>query len=676
MGVINTNVIGYKLVANGTILDIYKDEDITVSNNITGIFDIGTLPADFSRTILVPGTQKNNLFFEHVYDISIVNPYLFSTNQKVPAYLDFDGIYLVSGYIQLNKVNVKEDIGIESYEVSLYGTVSSFARDINRYYLNDLTSLAKFNHTASIENISGSWHGGLFSGSIVYPLAEYGKKLEYTSGDLFNGMDDNEGALQVQDFKPAIRVKEVWDAIFETFGYTYSSSFFEQDFIKDMYMVCNYSLQYPIFSNITLEKYGTVKISAISGSTTTNVSLGSAGTITQFPWSNVQSDPQGFIGANSSYNLPITSSLRGALKLNLQVSGSKIGAPALYLKYWPTGSSSATAGTTALVNFNQYFYDWSQAMYSNNPAGGVNENVSITTEFNTSILNPGSYYFGIEWLNQYNSPYNNIALKLDPNGKPESYLQITEVANGADRRIMDIPANMPYGTQGIRLMDFIKGLQKKFNLIIYPNKTKPNEMIVETFNDWYNKGKVKDFNRYMNLNKSIEVIPANNFAVNKVTFTDKQDTDYVSVQFQRGTNRTYGASYYNDTQNFYSQGELKVETTFAADPLVKIAGTGVSGSISGYNPTPESYPYYMGAYGQNSPYNACTNTTYFPITVYADTCNVYDVGRFYSDNLLTVPYNGNYNYWKIVGPCTGGSYFSIFVDYQGYVGTMQECGGV
>jgi len=677
MGVINTNLIGYKLVANGTILDIYKDEDIVVSNNITGIFDIGTLPADFSRTILIPGTKKNNAFFEHVYDISVVNPYLFSTNQKVPAYLDFDGIYLVSGYIQLNKVNVKENIGIESYEVSLYGTVSSFARDINRFYLNDLSSLTKFNHTASMANISSSWHNGLFSGSIVYPLADYGKGLEYTSGDKYNGMDDPSGSLQVQDFKPAIRVKEVWDSVFETFGYTYSSSFFEQDWIKDMYMVCNYSLRYPIFTNITLENYGTVKLSAISGSGTTNVSLGSAGTITQFPFSNVLSDPQGFIGTNTSYNLPITSSLRGVVKLNIQVSGSKIGAPNLNLRYWETGSSPSSGGSTTLYNINDYFYEWSQAQYANNPNGGVKENVLVSTEFNTTVLAPGSYYFGLEWSNQYNSPYNTIALTLDPTGKPDSFFQITEVSNGADNRIMDIPSNMPFGTQGIRIIDFIKGLQKKFNLIIYPNKTKPNEMIVETFNEWYNKGQVRDFNRYMNLNKSIEVIPANNFAVNKVTFTDRQDTDYVSVQFQRATNRTYGASYYNDTQNFYSQGELKVETTFASNPLVKIAGTGVSGSISGYNPpAPESYPYYMGAYGQYSPSLACSETTYFPITVFANTCQIYDVGRFYSDSLLTIPYNGNYLNWKIVGPCTGGTYYSVQVDYQGYVSNVRECGGV
>jgi hypothetical protein len=34
------------------------------------------------------------------------NQILFNTNQVVEAYLDFDGFYLVNGYLQLNKVNV------------------------------------------------------------------------------------------------------------------------------------------------------------------------------------------------------------------------------------------------------------------------------------------------------------------------------------------------------------------------------------------------------------------------------------------------------------------------------------------------------------------------------------------------------------------------------------------
>ena len=57
-------------------LDTFSDEQILVSDNVTGLFDLGILPSDFTRQISIPGTKKNNAFFQHVYDIAVENPYL------------------------------------------------------------------------------------------------------------------------------------------------------------------------------------------------------------------------------------------------------------------------------------------------------------------------------------------------------------------------------------------------------------------------------------------------------------------------------------------------------------------------------------------------------------------------------------------------------------------------
>jgi len=151
-----------------------------LSDNVTGLFDLGIIPADFTRQITLPGSKKNNAFFEHVYDISVQSPDTFATNVKVSCYLDFGGILLSQGYLQLNKVNVYANKFIDSYEVTIFGAISSFARQINRSYLNDLTSLSSYNHTSSIAAITSSWSGSLFNGDIVYPLAEYGQKIRYS----------------------------------------------------------------------------------------------------------------------------------------------------------------------------------------------------------------------------------------------------------------------------------------------------------------------------------------------------------------------------------------------------------------------------------------------------------------------------------------------------------------
>jgi hypothetical protein len=130
-----------------------------------------------------------------------------------------------------------------------------------------------------------------------------------------------------------------------------------------------------------------------------------------------------------------------------------------------------------------------------------------------------------------------------------------------------------------------------FNLVIYPNKTKPNQFIVETFNEWDYKGEVKDFNQFINLDEKIGVTPANNFAVNNLNFGDTLDGDYISQQFAKGANREYSKIYYTDTTNFFSQGTFEVKTTFASGPLLRMAGTGLSGSVSGITPSFSCYNY-------------------------------------------------------------------------------------
>jgi hypothetical protein len=643
MGIISTQAFTFRLIANGQQLDLFQDEDILLSNNVTGLFDIGVLPSDFTRQITIPGTKVNNAFFEHVYDISIDNPFLFATNIKVPAYFDFDSIYLSQGYLQLNKVNVRANKFIESYEVTIYGTLSSFGRDINRKFLTDLTSLSEYNHTASFDNITASWDGNLFNGDIVYPMADYGSAYQYTNGNLeLFGIDDQDGALTVQNYKPAIRIKPVMDAIFAEAGYTYSSSFMNEAFIDDIYMVCNYGLKYPEFSGIDLETYGKIKIGAISGSGMTDITLAS-GSWTTLPWYNELSDPQNFY-TNGAYRVEQRTNLKGVLNININVSGSANNMPGTLsangtwqLRMLETGSSTAY-GTTAIPAYINFFDQLQQSRGA--ITVGINTTYELGTEFNLNSIPVGNYYFQIRQSPNYPSSVAALPLvTLDPQASTKSFLEIRQVNSAADGRVMDIPSNMPYGTTGIKQIDFITGLQKKFNLVIYPNKTKANEFIIETFNNWYKKGEIRDFNKYINLDETIEVISANNLAVNKLNFLDTLDTDYISQQFSKAANREYGKSYYIDTTNFYSQGEFNVKTTFASDPLVRIVGTGLSGSVSGINPVVTEY--FAGNCKFSSAKDSlATCTSYTSFDVYTDTGNITSGLIAYADLYGATPITG------------------------------------
>ena len=461
----------FRLVCNGVQLDTFQDEEITVSDNVTGLFDVGELPSDFTRQIMLPGTKKNNAFFEHVYDISVVNPYLWKTNTKVEAYFDFDGIYVSQGYLQLNSINVLENKGIESYEVTIFGLLSSFARDINKNFLTDLSTLSQYNHTSSYYAIKNSWsgsNGGIFDGDIVYPMIDYGKNIRFQ--EAFNkdtdGIDSLFNPLSVQDFKPAIRVKKVFDAVFEEYGYTYESTFMSESFWDDVYMVCDNGLQtpfYPGFGDNGLDTFGHVTITSISGSTITNMTPNS---LIQYPATNIEFDPNNVLSLENRgsgdalfYNSLKNSIYEGNVKLSFKVDGTA-GVPQfqLYLAYG-TGSGDNVSVPFAFDNINTILRE------GNSQNSSTGEKVYTADErwiLQTQLVEDG-FWPQIRYT-QYNG--TDFQVDINPPDSPQSEFKVTNVLQAADFRIMDIPSNMPFGENGVKLVDFIKGIQKKYNLVI------------------------------------------------------------------------------------------------------------------------------------------------------------------------------------------------------------------
>jgi len=583
MSLFTTQGYRYQLVAgNNVILDTFQDESIKVSNNITELFDIGAVPGTFTRTITLPGTKKNNAFFEEYYDISVYDPDTFNANQKVAAYLDFGAVYLVNGYLQLTKVNVYENKFVDSYEVNIFGAISNFSIEANRLYLDELDNLSVYNHTSSYEAITGSWDGQLFNGDIVYPMADYGKRLQFSTQE-FIGIDDNEDALTVADYKPALRLKAIWDGIFEKVGFSYTGSFFNQSWLDDTYVILNRKGRYPIYNYANIETLGTGKVAAITGSAD-NYAL-SNNTITNFPLNSIVYDSNNSftVGNPIRYTTPISSSRYSAnIQLSYRVTNNGANTqsqyPVWYLYYYDDNGNQINAQTLATIN------DYTERVALGRTTT-VTENFTVNQFVNIPQINSGSVNFKVLYQ-AYTlaggggiAATPNFSVVLNPtSGKDYCSLEITQARQAADYRVLDIPSNMPFGINGIKLVEFIRAVQKKFNLVIYEDRTTPNQMVVESFNEWYKKGQVQDFNQYINLNEKIEFIPANSLAVNKVNFTDKLDADYVSKVFQQTNNRTYGQAFFLDTGSYFSQGEFKVETSFGSGPIFQLPLTVASGS--------------------------------------------------------------------------------------------------
>ena len=381
----------FKLIARGTELDLFQDETIFLSNNVTGLFDIGKLPSDFTRQITLPGTKKNNEFFQHVYDISIDEPYLFKTNEKVIAQFDFDGFYVSQGYMQLEKVNLKENKYVESYEVSVFGLLSSFKRDLQSLTLNEVGEFDKYNHMFSMGNIlnslSGSSYGGqpnpsfansIFTssidghnlgGEIVYCLTDSGKQLAYQSvlGNNTRGINfarqTNQGFdggdIVAQDFKPAMRLDKVIDAIFDETEYTYESTFLSESRFDNTYILLDRGLKYPIIDGLDLETYGQIEVGPISGSGVENTL--SAGVTSSLLFTNVYDDPSFSVSdANGTYT-PFfgtanvgTSVADMEITLNFKITGSSSPSSAPELTLYMQNNAGGQPSIYPLKYINDY----------------------------------------------------------------------------------------------------------------------------------------------------------------------------------------------------------------------------------------------------------------------------------------------------------------------------------
>ena len=599
----------FKLIARGVELDLFQDETIFLSNNVTGLFDIGLLPSDFTRQITIPGTRKNNEFFQHVYDIAVDEPFLFKTNTKVIAQFDFDGFYVSQGYIQLNKVNIKENKYIDSYEVSIYGLLSSFKKDLQNITLTQLSTLDNYDHIFSIGNIVNSWSGSAYDGSanalwpessiftssvdghslggeVVYCLQDAGKQIAYQSALPNNllGIDNVEGfagstaggQIKAQNYKPAMRLDIIVDAIFDEIGYTYESTFLSESRFDNTYVLLDRGLRFPVIDGVDLETYGQIEVGPVSGS---SAPLNLLNNITSsLGFTNVYFDPSNsIIDAEGTYSpfwgsaIVNSSPTDSEVTLNILVSSSTDPATAYPTLYINPADSGVVTNGIELTFINEVIRrDFQQS-------GGEKE-YTLTQELPIGM----SFSSGSETnfvIGYTTTGIGSLSVTIGAGANTESRIKIKSLNQLGELLPISMADNMPFATNGITLLDFMASIQKKFNLQIYPSKTKPRHFIIQTFNDWYKQGKVKNFDTFVDLNQKISVTPANNLGVREVEFGDKLDIDFLSQNFNKSNNREFGKSYFRDTQNFFSEGKLQVESGLSSSPLRYVAGSGITGSL-------------------------------------------------------------------------------------------------
>ena len=271
--------------------DLEIDNNIPLRLDISAVqnTDIGKSYGIGSQTFVLPGTKANNQFFQHAYDVGAEDvPAMYN---DVEAYILLDGENVLEGRMHLMEIMTDDD-GAISYRVQIEDTSINFVTALDNKLISD-ADFSAYNHTYTVPALTGSWLDNsdsnvFLSGSIFYPLCDYGTDQRVAYPDQprvqLNGINANDinlkgtfdsaySGLQPSQFLPAIRVRELFDVIFDQAGFSYTSSLINGSDFDDLYVLPKaQDANGPVPSGATdvntMDAYVSSSSATISGSTT------------------------------------------------------------------------------------------------------------------------------------------------------------------------------------------------------------------------------------------------------------------------------------------------------------------------------------------------------------------------------------------------------------------------
>ena len=541
-----------RLYSNGTDLDL-GEFATTLTFSIADIREPDKRNASFSKTLTLPGTKANNLFFENMFEVDVVTQ-TFNPNLKATTVLSVDGVTQFKGALKLRQVNYLVG-GKVTYDCNLIGNLSDFIQTLGNLKLRDL-DLSAYDHTYSQANIEASWTPTLGTG-YVYPMINYGD-----SSDLER--------WYVRYFRPAPFVKTVLDKIASEAGYTYASTFFNTTLFKSLIIPNSLDLIKQSGAQITAGQFAAGRTTEqVIGYTMTDQADPVVLNITTVQSNNDSTAP--YFDNDGNYNIVTYKHIpnynttgvyffEAELEGTFVVPASGSGAEEIGI-YGVVEIVEEYLGVVTQLNSQQFF----TSIIPVSSAGGsfsATASVSFTTD-TIQILSGHSYYTRVyAYANAFNPSFTPSAVTTN--------LHLTDITfrNTSVNTSINIGGTMTLsaGLPDMLQKDFVMGLVKMFNLYIEPDKDDETLLNIEPRDTYYNSTQV-DWSAKLATEKDLEIQPMGLLNFKRLSCSYKPDDDFYNKSYKNEYARVYG-DYQADIDNDFVNGEYKVETNFAATPLV------------------------------------------------------------------------------------------------------------
>jgi len=541
-------------------LDLFEDEQVSLTQTIQDIRDIEKVFTDFSKSFSLPASSKNNLLFRHYYrtDIeeNLIADSIFNANTKLRAILELNYKNFRNGYIVLNGVKLKNNQP-ESYNITFFGETVTLKDKIKDRKLSEL-DFSQFDHSYNVSTVKQGLQSfvNVLNGEatnkahVIYPLISHTDRFIYdssnggvltsqerssTTRNLYasgsqttqNENQPNERlgstmGFTFNDLKPALRVIDIIDVIAQdpTIGLKFSDDFFkETGMFGDLYMWLH-------------RNKGEIGVTPSNESNVSNIILNkiqsftaTQGTVNEFfsilPTSNFAPTFDGgifrFVTQRLESRIGVIESMQINWKITPQTSNKKFTAK---LRKAGTGEiiTAATYQQTGFIRLQHLFEgdpDFTQPLMQHNV-----EFVIETTETSLNLTYELSFTRVAE--GQSNNADNFTATVLAGIVEPDSLVETIFVQN-----------NIP----DISILEFLTGLFKTFNLTAFIESDLASDdygdVVVKTLDSFYAGGTNRDITEFVDVTQS-----ESNFSV---PFND--------IEFKFADPKTFGAFYFEKLNN-------------------------------------------------------------------------------------------------------------------------------
>jgi len=572
------------MTGNSIILRVIKDSltyDLQVDSNVPLRLDMSTLESQEigklfsvgSQTFNIAGTKDSNKFFEFAFnpgtDDSVA---MYNT---LPVSVLLNGDVVLEGQIQLLEAISSED-GYVSYTVQVIDTPITLESQLQSKLIKD-ANWSAYDHVLTSQSIVDSWSDNLLSGSVYYPVAHYGfpdgESASYAAIALGNSQS-SDGTIsnpltpmQLQQFLPAVKVKDTLDVIFDQAGFRYTGSFTETNDFNQLYILNkpNEGLG-PVVSGSTEATFTALTDFAAIQSYTIQTS---SAQYRRVPYITEQLDP-------SNAYTPVcnrTSPASNGSKYTAQATGEHTFNCNLSA-FNPTFGTAATAtikislmkgslpcGGTGGGSGTQVATD---EISLSNTYGLATFNLSIDTT--TTVTQGDDVWVWVEYYRTAGTGGSNLDV-----GYFTNKFECTSAPDDIDGATIDMSLQWNPQTKSI---DLLKGIIQQFNLVLLPTVNNRSTIEVYQFDEWLREGEIKDWTNKYDTAKRIGVSHTIEDLEASILLQNAEDEDRFSKQtkdndpnFQYGTLRLIA-------DNNISQGEKTVGDYFA--PVILGGSTGVN----------------------------------------------------------------------------------------------------